>query len=76
VIRRAPVRRCGGEKHQRHGQSAAAPVRTTVPLGRRIGAGKAQHPFECVAEPTGGQNVALQPSGVQGQCSGDAVSAQ
>jgi hypothetical protein len=33
AIRRAPVRGCRGERKQEHGQSAAAPVLTTVPLG-------------------------------------------
>ena len=46
-----------------------------MPLGGRIGEGKAQHPVERVAEPTGGQNVAWQPSGSRGQSSGAAVSA-
>jgi hypothetical protein len=36
---------------------------------------KAQCPFECVAESTGGRNVAWQPSGSRLQSSGDAVSA-
>ena len=40
TIRRAPVRGWRGERKGEHGQSAAAPVLTTVPLGGRIGAGK------------------------------------
>src|SRR5207302_403392 len=35
----------------------------------------AQRPFERVAEPTGGQNVAWQPSDPRGQSSGDGASA-
>jgi len=45
-----------------------------APWGAARG-GKAQRPFERVAEPTGGRNGAWQPSGARGQSSGDAASA-
>src|SRR5262245_20790569 len=75
TIRRAPVRGWRGERKGEHGQSAAAPVLTTVPLGGRIGAGKAPQLFERVAAPRGGQHVAWHPRGSRGRSSGDAVSA-
>jgi hypothetical protein len=75
AIGKAPVRGCGGEQNQWHGQSVAAPVPSVcAPWGAARG-GKAQRLFERVAEPTGGQNVAWQPSDLRGQSSGDALSA-
>src|SRR6267378_2120795 len=65
----------GGERNQQHGRSAAAPVPTAVPPRGADGRGKAQRPFERVAEPTGGRNIAWQPSNPRGQSSGDAASA-
>src|SRR5437764_6421549 len=65
----------GGERNQQHGRSAAAPVPTAVPPRGADGRGKSQRLFARVAEPTGGKNVAWQPSGLRGQSSGDAVSA-
>jgi hypothetical protein len=62
ALRRAPWRGVlGGGRHQRHGQSAAAPVPA---FGASRGAGwsgKAPRPFKRVAAPMGGQNVAWQP---------------
>jgi hypothetical protein len=75
AIRRAPWRGFGGEQHQRHGQSAAAPVPSVcAPWGADRG-GKAQRLFEHVAEPTGGQNSVCLCSRSQGQSSGNGVSA-
>jgi hypothetical protein len=62
----SPWRGFGGGRNQWHGRSAAEPVPAFVsPLGAARG-GKAQCPFERVAEPTGGQNVAWQPSDPRG----------
>ncbi len=69
---------CGGvrgEKNQLHGRSAAAPVPTAVPPRGADWGGKARRLFTRVAEPTGGRNVAWQPSSARGQSSGDAASA-
>ena len=74
--RQSPLARgMGGHRKQPHGQSAAAPVPTAVPPRGAERRGKAQRPFERVAEPPGGRNSAWQPSGARGQSGGDAVSA-
>ena len=66
AICRAPKRRRRGGGYPRHGQSAASPVPSVCAPWGRIGEGKAPPPFERAAEPTGGQNVAWQPSSPRG----------
>ena len=55
-------------------ECSGAGVFRQAPWGAARG-GKAQHLFKRVAESTGGQNAAWQPSGARGQSSGDVVSA-
>src|SRR6266851_1294676 len=65
----------GGDRNEWHGQSAAAPVPSTVPpRGAEVGA-KAQRPLECFCLYQGGRKVAWQPSARRGQSGGDASSA-
>src|SRR6266851_577453 len=64
----------GREESTARAERSGAGAFRQAPWGAARG-GKAQRPFERVAEPTGGRNGAWQPSSARGQSSGDAVSA-